>query len=243
MANKEKSTQEVFATFMHSVHLQMNKDYWLDQRELGRINLVSKVEFKVDSSDDPCTVSISGYALDERELDAVNPYLRKFVFGNEITSFKKLIPALEKEYPQNPHLAELKNQWKQISERKWSFLASDQRTIGIPDIFDGKPLLWDESSGNIEKFYVSLLDTLEVYWYEGRLHAFDPQRNEKMRARIRTIEPNLLRRLQHIPLASTILMLNIAHLILIQSWPEATKYCGEQCYEHRRIREIMQENQ
>lgn len=243
MANKEKSTQEVFDAFMHSVHLQMNKDYWSTQRELGRVDKIAQMEIEINSNFDPPRVSFSNYTLDEEKLDAVHPYLRKFVFGNETTSFKKLIPALEKEFPAHPHLPELKNQWNQISARVWSLLVSGGNTIGITHILNGDPFLWEKPQGEIETFSISMLDTLEAYWYEGRLHAFEPGRNEKMRSPIRNIEPHLLQQLQHIPLAATIYMLSIAHLILTENWPEAENYCDDRCVEKQRIQQIIEENQ
>lgn len=243
MANKEKSTQEVFAAFMQGVHLQMNKYYWLDQRELGRVDKIAQMEIEINSEFDPPRVSFSDYTLDERELDAVAPYLRKFVFGNETTSFKKLIPALEEEYPDHPHLPELKHQWNQISARVWSFFVSGGSTIGITHILTGDSLLWEKPQGEIETFSISMLDTLEVYWYEGRLHAFEPGRNEEMRSYIRSIEPRLLQQFQHIPLAATIYMLSIAHLILTENWSGAENYCDDRCFEKKRIHQIIEENQ
>lgn len=243
MTKQKKSPQELFKGFMLHAHMLMNKEYWLEQRVLGRVDLVGDIQLEIDSHDDPPKVSISGYTLDERKMDEVSSYLRKFVFGNEITNLGGLISALEKEYPAHPHLTELKNQWNQISERRLSVLVSNQRAVGIPSILDGEPLLWGTPTGDTDTLKISLLDTLEVFWYEGRLHAFEPGKNEEIRSCIRTIEPNLLRQLQHMTLAATIYMLSIAHMILVQSWPDAEKYCGKQCYEQRRIREITQENQ
>ncbi|WP_346924439.1 hypothetical protein [Rothia sp. (in: high G+C Gram-positive bacteria)] len=243
MANKVKSTQDIFNAFMQGVHFLTTKDYWLEQRELGRVDKIAQMEIEIDSEFDPPRVSFSGYTLEERELDAVAPYLRKFVLGNEATSFRNLIPALEKEFPTHPHLPELKHQWNQISARDWIFLVSNNRTIGISKVHDGDSLLWGDPEGEIETFRISMLDTLEVYLYEGRLHAFERGRNEQMRSRIRIIEPQLLQQFQHIPFAATIFMLSIAHRILTENWSDAEKYCDDRCFEKKRIRQIMEENQ
>lgn len=227
-APKRKLTDdEKLEVFMRSFHAMSQKPYWQQMRAQARVDLIGKVQIKLNP--DTGELFIENSPLDPMAIDLAGAYMRKLIAGTDLVSFGNLLNILKRKFPRDMHYDEARHIWTQAEQRRFEFLANGDRITTMKLDF---PKEWTKGQprdeGERREVKLSIADFATPYFYTGFLHDLDEDKDTGLRKLTRSLHPAMLERMAHIAIAASLYVAMIAHHIIATGRPDL---CNERCEE------------
>lgn len=221
--------------FQETFHTMASEDYWPDLRRHGRVDRVAEITFHVDHVTGQCQVQAS--TMTDAELAFAGPPTRKFTSAQEPVFIPNVLDSARALELDAAPFDEAQSQWKQVTERRFPFLISEGRSVGMKFAhLPGKTCWWEPTPlGDCTGEDLALVEFAEVYYNEQLLHAFEQKRNEDRRAMARTVPKALARPLCKMAVAATLYSATLIHAGIAAS-PE--RQCPPDCPEQAILRRL-----
>ncbi|MGP5015721.1 hypothetical protein ACTXJX_18170 [Glutamicibacter ardleyensis] len=203
--------QLLVKSFQHSFHELSQKDFWPSLRKDTQYNRLSQLTFNLDKLGN---VGLETVPLSDVNESLAAAYARKFISGGDTVYLKNILEACEGLLIRGAEFDEARSIFEQLIEPKWRFRVHEGKAIGM-FLDENTPVWWGPGENlrleECAEVLVSLKDITEVTFNEGMLHAFEPKRNEELRAVIRTVYPPLRKAMSNVALAGTIYVVIVIH--------------------------------
>ncbi|GAB3261340.1 hypothetical protein [Arthrobacter pigmenti] len=224
---KKFSDEDVISLFQDSFHVVSKKAFWSQLRAAVRVDKFQQAEFKVEEHGE---VGFRGRPLaDDQEANAAT-FFRKYISGSEPVYLADVLAA-GKMLGTTDQLDEASAIFEQLIDKKWRFRVKDGKAVGL-FLSDGTPVVWGQDKSlrlrECEEVGLSLQDFMEVTFNEEMFHAFVTNRNEEVRAVVRTVGEPLRKYLSNVGLAGTLYAAIILHA---EFGKRSAWLCDESCQE------------
>lgn len=218
--------------FLESFHSMSGQGYWTEIRNLGRVDIMSRVTVKVDCAE---AVAIEGAPLDKAYADLAAAYIRKFTSIKDPAYLPDVMAAALEKGVKVSDLAEVGKMWDQISAKRIPFLTLADRPVGMRLEAMERPIFFEYKAKDrildLGQRSISMLDCLDVFFNERLLHTFEVGRKEEIRGFVRQLPENIQDLLRYVSIAATVYASLITHHVITSL--NEPYVCGEDCPERR----------